>query len=246
MDKEEFGLGGILKALRNSANITIRALAKKIGYSHSYISSVENGVKLSPSDEFVQKYLLGVNDKNADVANYYLNLINKTSNGLYNFNLLPSAKPVELEEMTNESIKVSEDFSNIHVFSNYKNGKSREIIFEEPINDIYFHLNEMDNMKYFRGIELSTDETQDITEMINNYLTTIYRTQLLQTYYLFLEGLIPKEQLQKYLDMNNEKLNLLEKNIEDDSEIKQMIKASQEFDEGDSSDSWLKAIPQHL
>lgn len=237
MDKEEFGLGGILKALRNSANITTRALAKKTGYSHSYISSVENGVKLSPSDEFVQKYLLSVNDKNADMANYYINLINKTSNGLYTFNLLPSAKPVEFDEMTNESTKVSENFSNMHVFSNYKNGKSKEIIFEEPINDIYFHLNEIDNMKYFRGIELSTDEMEDITEMINNYLTTIYRTQLLQTYYLFLEGLIPKEQLQKYLDMNNEKLDLLEKNIEDDSEIKQMIKASREFDEGDTSDS---------
>ncbi|WP_079335492.1 helix-turn-helix domain-containing protein [Staphylococcus hominis] len=57
MKKNDFALGGMLKTLRSNKETT-RSLAKKIGYSHSYISAVENGTKVSPSNEFIQKYLL--------------------------------------------------------------------------------------------------------------------------------------------------------------------------------------------
>ena len=41
-----------------------------------YISSVENGSKLSPSSDFIQQYLLGLFDKNIGITNMYIEKLN--------------------------------------------------------------------------------------------------------------------------------------------------------------------------
>ncbi|MBO3062011.1 helix-turn-helix domain-containing protein [Mammaliicoccus fleurettii] len=230
MNKENFGLGGILKTLRTGAKLTTRDLAKRTGYSHSYISSVENGSKLSPSEDFVQKYLLGVSDRSIFETNHYLDLINKLADGLYYFNLLPTSGASRLDVINKEAKKISSDFTNIHLFS----GKNKDVLFEEPINDIHFHLNEIGNVKYFRGIELGTDEMIEIDNMINNYLTTIYKTQISQTSFLKVEGLISDESLNKYAKIYQKNLEKLGQDIKINSDLKEALDFANEFhNEGD-------------
>lgn len=225
MEKENFNLGGILKTLRTGAKITTRELAKRTGYSHSYISSVENGSKLSPSEDFVQKYLLGVTDKSIFEANHYLDLINNLANGLYYFNLLPTPKDYGTDEISREAKKISSDFTNTHLFI----GNNKEVLFEEPINDLHFHLNEISNVKYFRGIQLGTDEMVEIDKLINNYLTTVYKTQMSQTFFLKYEGLISEEDLNKYVKIYDEILEKLGQDIHKNSELREALDFAKEF-----------------
>ena len=72
MNENNFELGNYLKTIRNEYGITTRSLGNKIGYSHSYISSVENNAKRNPSQDFIEKYLLGLTDNNTSDANFLL------------------------------------------------------------------------------------------------------------------------------------------------------------------------------
>lgn len=210
MDKKNVGLGGILKTLRNTTNLTTRALAKKIGYSHSYISSVENEVKLSPSNDFIQKYLLGIFDNNSDDVNYYIDLINRLSNGAYAFEELPSTDD-SLKSNPNEQMrKISQNFSDPHIFSSNKKGKYNESFFEEPINDLNFHLNDINNKKYFRNVEIDNWEMIHINEMINDYLTQIYETQANQVGAMHINGDIDKTTYDDYMQIISKTLKKLD------------------------------------
>lgn len=228
MEKENFKLGTLLKTLRKEKETT-RSLAKKIGYSHSYISSVENGSKLSPSNDFIQKYLLEVNNKSVTEANYFIDLINRLSEGLYNFELLPSALSDEVKEINKELRIANQKFENIHLFVSKQNGKTKEVMFEEPINDLNFHLSEIDNLKYFKGIQLSHEEMEEIQNLINNYLKTVYKTQLLQTYFLYSEGKLDKDDLEKYSLIYNKALQNLDNDFDEYNALKHIKNAAIKF-----------------
>ena len=228
MDKQSFGLGSILKTLRKNKETT-RSLAKKIDYSHSYISSVENGSKLSPSNDFIQKYLLEVNNKSVTEANYCIDLINRLSEGLYNFELIPSALSEEVKEANEELRVANQKFENIHLFLSKQNGKTKEVMFEEPINDLNFHLSEIDNLKYFKGIQLSHEEMEEIQNLINNYLTTIYKTQLLQTHFLYNEGKLDKDDLERYSLKYNRALQNLENEFDEYNALKDIKNTAIKF-----------------
>lgn len=217
MIENDFELGTLLKTLRKEKETT-RSLSKKIGYSHSYISSVENGSKQSPSNEFIQKYLLAVNNKNIKEANYYIDLINKLSSGNYSFERIPFDD--DMEEVNEKLRKINENFSNTHLFVSSHSGKYKVNMFEEPINDLSFHLNELDNMKYFKGIRLDIVEREEISNMITKYLSTIYVTQIQQTHYLYTESLITKEQFMKYCSDYYEALEKLEADDEKYNDLK--------------------------
>lgn len=220
MINSKFELGSMLKKLRNDAGITTRRLAYDIGYSHGYISSVENGSKLSPSEDFIQKYLLRVCKKSVLLTNYYIDLINELSEGRYQFNLFPTS---DLSEEAIEIHKINENFSNVHIFSDYSHGETKTVLFEEPINDIHFHLNEMDNQKYFRGIQLGADEMEDIDKMINDYLITIYKTQISQSLFLQSQGLISEDDLKIHIMKYDNVLKKLGVDIDKDSERRKLL-----------------------
>lgn len=220
MINSEFDLGNTLKLLRNRSNITTRKLAEIIEYSHGYISSVENGSKLSPSEDFIHKYLLGVNNNSVMLANYYIDLINELSEGRYNYSLLPTS---EYTDEMKELHRSQENYSNVYIFSDYKNGNTKNMIFDEPINDIHFHLNEIDNQKYFRGVEISEEEMEDIDKLINDYLINKYKTQISQSLFLQFEGLVSKESLKFYITKYNNILKKLGIDIEKDSERRELL-----------------------
>jgi len=97
------------------------------------------------------------------------------------------------------------------------------MIFDEPINDIHFHLNEIDNQKYFRGVEISEEEMEDIDKLINDYLINKYKTQISQSLFLQFEGLVPKESLKFYITKYNNILKKLGIDIEKDSERRELL-----------------------
>lgn len=227
MKKNDFALGGMLKTLRSNKETT-RSLAKKIGYSHSYISAVENGTKVSPSNEFIQKYLLEINNKNIDEANHFIRLINRLSEGLYDYDQIPSTN-FELPEASEQLRIDNEKFENIHLFVSNRYGKKREVLFQEPINDISFHLSEIDNVKYFRGVELGYDEMEEIQNLITSYLKTVYMTQISQTYFLYGEGKIDKEDLNYYCGIYKENLKKLDTELEKFNDLKELKEISEEY-----------------
>lgn len=227
MKKNDFALGGMLKTLRSNKETT-RSLAKKIGYSHSYISAVENGTKVSPSNEFIQKYLLEINNKNIDEANHFIRLINRLSEGLYDYDQIPSTN-FELPEASEQLRIDNEKFENIHLFVSNRYGKKREVLFQEPINDISFHLSEIDNVKYFKGVELGYDEMEEIQNLITSYLKTVYMTKMSQTYFLYGEGKFDKEDLNYYCGIYKENLKKLDTELEKFNDLKELNEISEEY-----------------
>ncbi|MEX3459611.1 helix-turn-helix domain-containing protein [Staphylococcus hominis] len=227
MKKNDFALGGMLKTLRSNKETT-RSLAKKIGYSHSYISAVENGTKVSPSNEFIQKYLLEINNKNIDEANHFIRLINRLSEGLYDYDQIPSTN-FELPEASEQLRIDNEKFENIHLFVSNRYGKKREVLFQEPINDISFHLSEIDNVKYFKGVELGYDEMEEIQNLITSYLKTVYMTKMSQTYFLYGEGKFDKEDLNYYCGIYKENLKKLDTELEKFNDLKELKEISEEY-----------------
>ena len=53
---DEMTLGDYLRNLRNNKNVTTRELGDLIGYSYSYIASIETG-KRKPREAVVEKYI---------------------------------------------------------------------------------------------------------------------------------------------------------------------------------------------
>ena len=227
MTEIKFNLGNFLKVLRSDKKETTRGLSKKIGYSHSYISSVENGSKLSPSSDFIQQYLLGLFDKNIGITNMYIEKIKYLSEGLYDFDTLPVNSEKDLIEASKKMKDEFLKFNNIHSFVT----KKGENFFEEPINDLNFHLNELNNQKYYKGVEMSTEELHEIDKLINNYLITIYNTQLSQTSFLYFEGHLTKSEYEIYSSHYLNKLSKLDSETKGD--LPDFMEEAKKFDNGD-------------
>ncbi|QGR79197.1 helix-turn-helix transcriptional regulator [Staphylococcus hominis] len=179
MNENNFELGNYLKTIRNEYGITTRSLGNKIGYSHSYISSVENNAKRNPSQDFIEKYLLGLTDNNTSDANFFIENINKLSNNEYSFSLLKS-----LEDIKPLLSQQAEKFIDTYTFTykvknkNINKDISKNISFEIPINDLIYHLNDEQNFKFFGNIPLYAQERKDISILITNYLYDIYKSRL--------------------------------------------------------------------
>ncbi len=58
--------GAFLREKRQEKKISLRELSDKVGIAHSYISKIENGSKLPPSDDVLLRLAKGLNlDKEA-------------------------------------------------------------------------------------------------------------------------------------------------------------------------------------
>ena len=69
----------------------------------------------------------------------------------------------------------------------------------------------------------------EIDKLINNYLTTVYKTQMSQTFFLKYEGLISEEDLNKYVKIYDEILEKLGQDIHKNSELREALDFAKEF-----------------
>lgn len=174
--KNTNNIGSSLKIFRKDYGISIRKLAEEIGYSHSYISSVETGAKQQPSDEFIKSYILGVTNNDKRKAN----LIIDTLVQVYGLKL-------EFFESDNlEDNPIIDEFLNSHIFvsagkrtaMNEKKQELQKNIFTEPINDLWFHLNDDYNVKYYKDYLLTESDVKNIKRLIDTYLEINISTKL--------------------------------------------------------------------
>lgn len=220
MDKEKFKLGNVLKTVRKQKGVTTRKLGELMGYSHSYISSVENGSKLSPSDDFIQKYFYHVMDRDLLDANYYISLINKLADGLYYFEELPVPKDLEIEEFEKNN-RLYED-ANLYVSED-----KTKTMFSEPINDLHYHLSDLNNLKFFKGVSISHEEMLYIENFITEYLLNLYKEQYTTIYKLYIEGYIEKDELNRLLISANNAMNKLENK---ENSVRDLLESFKEFE----------------
>lgn len=154
-------LGEYLKSIRKNKKITARVLGEKMGYSQSHISGVENGQKSIPDNNFLENYLSSISDTNEEY-NFYVREIKKLTQN-----------EIELNEVTvkNNSFYSSLKRATIPYefnFINFKN-KPEKALYDVPINDFHFHLKDMQNLKFYKNIELSEVDKKNILLLLDSY-----------------------------------------------------------------------------
>ncbi|MGC9604242.1 helix-turn-helix domain-containing protein [Staphylococcus warneri] len=112
-------IGNLLKKARKKRNISANKLVKKIKYSQSHISGIENGSKLIPSKSFITKYLRAITNDNFSEVNYYINEINEIANG-----------EIELATYIDESTSLMDAFVN-----NFESDTSKLNTFVEELQN---------------------------------------------------------------------------------------------------------------
>lgn len=171
-------IGNLLKEARKERKISANKLVGKIKYSQSHISGIENGSKLIPSKSFISKYLRAITNDNFSEVNYYINEINEIASG-----------EIELATYIDESTSLMDAFVNnfesdsskLNTFvEELQNGDNKKDYYNFPINDLKFHLIDMNNQKYFNKILLSADDRGHIKEYIENYIELKYKIYLNQ------------------------------------------------------------------
>ena len=158
--KEE--IGKFLKSIRVSKNKTEKQLGDKTEYSQSHISGIENGKKTMPSKQFIESYLMYLMD-NHEEYNYYVDKINSISKGEIQLN-----KIVEFDS--------KKFFNSLNVmalpyqFNFYDHNDEKQVyIFQVPINDIHFHLSDINNLKFYKSIKVTEKDKKNIEELIDLY-----------------------------------------------------------------------------
>lgn len=171
-------IGSLLKEARKEKKISANKLVGKIKYSQSHISGIENGSKLIPSKTFISKYLRAITNDNFSEVNYYINQINELANG-----------EIELATYIDDSTSLMDAFVNnfesdsskLNTFiEEFQNGDNKKDYYNFPINDLKFHLIDMNNQKYFNKVLLSVDDREHIKEYIENYIELKYKIYLNQ------------------------------------------------------------------
>lgn len=175
----------ILKNYRTSNNISVNNLAKLSGVSNAYISKLENDKRKFPSIRTIYLLLLGVenhlkiNDEinDEEIRKSVVRLLNSFQN----------AEDSNLKDESSEELATNyEDFYNDiqdKIGNNEeKNRDKKELIWVDknkneqnvkldvPLNDFYYHLNDIYNEKYFRGVRLDNYDKQMLKDIINSYL----------------------------------------------------------------------------
>lgn len=150
-------IGQYLKNIRKKSNLSASLVASRCGYTQGHVSGIENGTKTVPTDKFITRYLEALQvsdiiynqyvDELKELTDGSINLAKKNINNRYINESLPNT----LVNNIDEKIEINE--------------------FKVPINDLYFHLNDKYNSKFFNGIKLDDNEKQYIFDFIKNYLT---------------------------------------------------------------------------
>ncbi|MEB7747296.1 helix-turn-helix domain-containing protein [Staphylococcus equorum] len=164
----EFSLGEYLRKLRNDKNKTTRDIGKVIGYSYSYVASIETG-RRKPKEEILEKYIYALSDNSDELLEIKRDISNITNGEYYKkyhgTNIVKSDESI-IEAMTNNN-KVNSMYSS-------ENSLITKNIYNFPINDISFHLSDKYNNKFFKSVKLSDED--------RNYMNTIFYNHLKQKY----------------------------------------------------------------
>lgn len=140
--------GEHIKKIRTEKGLSMRELERRSGLSQSYISQLEKGIQQNPKNETIQKLALGLNTD-------YQELLRKAGHVdslIAAFGLREQRSPYE-NLTTKEGLTAS--------------GSDHE----EPINDLFFHLNDKTNQKYYKYFfQLTEQDREEIKKMIEDYL----------------------------------------------------------------------------
>ncbi|WP_251954690.1 helix-turn-helix domain-containing protein, partial [Staphylococcus xylosus] len=156
----EFSLGEYLRNLRKGKNKTTRDIGEIIGYSYSYVASIETG-RRKPKEEILEKYIYALSNNSDELLEIKKDISNITNGEYYKkyqgSNIIKSDESM-IEAMTNNN--------KVNSMYNTENSLITEKIYNFPINDISFHLLDKYNTKFFKHIKLSDED--------RNYMNTIF------------------------------------------------------------------------
>ncbi|MCJ0956419.1 helix-turn-helix domain-containing protein [Mammaliicoccus sciuri] len=194
-------LGNCLKDIRKDKKISAKSLGDSIGYSQSHISGIENGIKTMPTESFIRNYLLGITKNTEELKDYYRRIADITNNkiNLDGVTYLKNgeASPDEILNLTDDLMSgIKNPFS---IVENNKTGRELKS-FNFPINDIFHHLSDIENPKYFRKIVIDDDDRIYINDLINNYFIQKINVQINEIKRLLDREIIDKEKANNYLN----------------------------------------------
>lgn len=134
-------LGKYLRDLRKEKGLTTRELGEKMNYSYSYVASLETGKRV-PTDEVLEKYIYSLAANNDELKEIKKEISTITNGEYYqNYNQYDN-------DIFNKDNKVNSMNIDEGAFISEK-------IYDFPINDISFHLNDKYNTKFFEGFKLN-------------------------------------------------------------------------------------------
>ncbi|MEB7435242.1 helix-turn-helix domain-containing protein [Staphylococcus pasteuri] len=172
-----YNIGEFLKRIRLDKNKKLREFASDIKYSHGHVSSIENGKKGVPKQDFIEKYLNKISDSSEEY-NGYVDSINAISDGQINIKKKEITDESQLNKniLNNQKATLSKDFLNslnrmaIPFEFNYEiNDKIKMQPFNVQINDLIFHLNDTLNRKFYKNIEITEVDRKNIEILIDSY-----------------------------------------------------------------------------
>ncbi|MFL1422803.1 helix-turn-helix domain-containing protein [Staphylococcus ureilyticus] len=212
----DFNIGKFLKGYRLSKELSTRELAKKIGFSYSYIAAVEKGSKNNPSKEFIENYIYGISDNIHEIS-YIKELISKKTNGEYYPDFLEIKKNTVKQVNENESLisAILEESSPNFMFYE-EEGLILEKRFTMPINDLGYHLTDKYNSKYFRKLKMTDEDRNYIFNMINEYFIRKVQIQKAEIEHNKQQNNLSNEVSEQYI---NDYANLIEK-LQDSNSLK--------------------------
>ena len=159
---DEMTLGDYLRNLRNNKNVTTRELGDLIGYSYSYIASIETG-KRKPREAVVEKYIYQLAYNSEELKKIKIDISNITNGEYYKSYL------VNYDDSDSKNNTIKNDIDSMIIEENSELTKK---IYNFPINDIFYHLNDKYNSKFFDGIKLSDSDRKHIIKLISSTLMT--------------------------------------------------------------------------
>lgn len=195
----ELSLGDYLRDLRKKKNKTTRDIGEVIGYSYSYVASIETG-RRKPKEEIIEKYIYALSNNSDELLEIKKDISNITNGEYYkqyyDANIVKSDESM-IEAMTNNN--------KVNSMYNTENSLITEKIYNFPINDISFHLSDKYNTKFFKNIKLSDEDRNYMNTIFYNHLKQKYDTKLVE----IVNDINKKEKLLKSLEIEGKKENTI-------------------------------------
>lgn len=195
----ELSLGEYLRDLRKKKNKTTRDIGEVIGYSYSYVASIETG-RRKPKEEIIEKYIYALSNNSDELLEIKKDISNITNGEYYkqyyDANIVKSDESM-IEAMTNNN--------KVNSMYNTENSLITEKIYNFPINDISFHLSDKYNTKFFKNIKLSDEDRNYMNTIFYNHLKQKYDTKLVE----IINDINKKEKLLKSLEIEGKKENTI-------------------------------------
>ena len=140
---DEMTLGDYLRNLRNNKNVTTRELGDLIGYSYSYIASIETG-KRKPREAVVEKYIYQLAYNSEELKKIKIDISNITNGEYYKSYL------VNYDDSDSKNNTIKNDIDSMIIEENSELTKK---IYNFPINDIFYHLIKLISSTLMTSIE---------------------------------------------------------------------------------------------